>query len=239
MAADLFGDVTHAPRRLARRSWYTLPLSMLTHGAVIAAVIVIPLIAPGQLAVVRAALVFEDIDITPVVPVPPMKRTTSRRADAPSPHDHAAPTEAPPSITPEVLSPESFEPTEAEGDVHGFPGGVLLPGAGAPPEPSLADPQPAGPFRPGGRISLPRRIVAVTPIYPPIAQTARIQGTVVIDAIIGPEGDVQSARVVQSVPLLDQAALDAVRRWRYTPTLLNGVPVSVILTVSVKFTLAQ
>jgi protein TonB len=77
----------------------------------------------------------------------------------------------------------------------------------------------------------------VPPTYPPIAQSARVQGVVIIEAVIGPSGKVQDARVLRSIPLLDQAALDAVRQWEYTPTLLNGVPVPVIMTVTVNFTL--
>ena len=75
------------------------------------------------------------------------------------------------------------------------------------------------------------------PVYPQIAQSARVQGIVIIEATIGPNGKVQNARVLRSIPLLDQAALDAVRQWEYTPTLLNGVPVPVIMTVTVNFTL--
>ena len=78
----------------------------------------------------------------------------------------------------------------------------------------------------------------VAPVYPPIAQSARVQGVVIIEAMIGPNGKVQDARVLRSIPLLDQAALDAVRQWEFTPTLLNGVPVPVIMTVTVQFTLS-
>ena len=78
----------------------------------------------------------------------------------------------------------------------------------------------------------------VKPVYPPIAQSARVQGVVIIEATIGPNGKVQDARVLRSIPLLDQAALDAVRQWEFTPTLLNGVPVPVIMTVTVQFTLS-
>ena len=67
---------------------------------------------------------------------------------------------------------------------------------------------------------------------------ARIQGIVIIEATIGADGQVVNARVLRSVPLLDQAALDAVRQWQFTPTLLNGVPVPVIMTVTVTFTLS-
>jgi protein TonB len=69
-----------------------------------------------------------------------------------------------------------------------------------------------------------------------MAQSARVSGVVTIEATIGPDGKVIDAKVVRSVPLLDQAALDAVRQWEYTPTLLNGVPVPVLITVTINFT---
>jgi len=77
----------------------------------------------------------------------------------------------------------------------------------------------------------------VPPVYPPIAQSARVAGMVIIEATIGADGKVKDAKVLRSIPLLDQAALDAVRQWVFTPTLLNGVPVPVIMTVTVNFTL--
>jgi len=89
----------------------------------------------------------------------------------------------------------------------------------------------------GGDIQAPQKVHNVSPQYPQIAQSARVQGVVIIEAVIGPDGSVQEARVLRSIPLLDAAALDAVRQWRYTPTLLNGVPVPVIMTVTVNFTL--
>ena len=90
--------------------------------------------------------------------------------------------------------------------------------------------------RVGGQVRPPVRIKEVAPIYPAIAQSARVQGDVVIEATIDDQGKVADARVVKSVPLLDQAALDAVRQWEYQPSLLNGVPTAVVMTVTVKFT---
>jgi protein TonB len=103
----------------------------------------------------------------------------------------------------------------------------------APPPP----PPPQQPVRVGGNIKPPTKIKNVPPVYPPIAQSARVQGVVIIEATIGPNGRVTDARVLRSIPLLDQAALDAVKQWEFTPTLLNGVPVPVIMTVTVNFTL--
>ena len=88
----------------------------------------------------------------------------------------------------------------------------------------------------GGQIRPPVRVKEVAPVYPAIAQSARVQGDVVIEATIDEEGNVADARVVKSTPLLDQAALDAVRQWQYQPSLLNGVPTAVVTTVTVKFT---
>jgi len=108
-----------------------------------------------------------------------------------------------------------------------------------PPPPPVAAPAPQAPVRPGGQIQAPVRTQYIAPLYPAIAQAARVQGTVIIEAIIGPEGRVQDVRVLRSIPLLDQAATDAVRQWVYTPTRLNSVPVAVIMTVTVTFTLAK
>jgi TonB family protein len=89
--------------------------------------------------------------------------------------------------------------------------------------------------RVGGKIKPPTKIKDVTPVYPAIAKSARIAGAVAIEATIGPDGKVVDTRVVRSVPMLDQAALDAVRQWEYTPTLLNGKPVPVVVTVTINF----
>jgi protein TonB len=92
------------------------------------------------------------------------------------------------------------------------------------------------PLRIGGQIKAPLKIKDVKPVYPAIARSARVAGAVTIEATIGPDGKVIDAKVVRSIPLLDQAALDAVRQWEYTPTLLNGVPVPVLVTVTINFT---
>ena len=91
------------------------------------------------------------------------------------------------------------------------------------------------PVRVGGQIMPPRKIKDVTPVYPELARSARVSGAVAIEATIGADGKVIDAKVVRSVPLLDQAALDAVKQWEYLPTLLNGVPVPVLITVTVNF----
>ena len=91
--------------------------------------------------------------------------------------------------------------------------------------------------RVGGAIKAPTRIKNVDPVYPAIAQSGRVQGVVIVEATIGVNGKVTDAKILRSIPLLDAAALDAVRQWEYTPTTFNGAPVAVIMTVTVSFTL--
>ena len=89
----------------------------------------------------------------------------------------------------------------------------------------------------GGKVRPPTKTKDVKPVYPAVAQTARVQGTVIIEATIGANGKVLNTKILRSVPMLDQAALDAVKQWEYTPTRLNGVPVPVVMTVTVAFKL--
>ena len=100
-----------------------------------------------------------------------------------------------------------------------------------------APPPPPAPIRVGGVVTPPKKIYDVAPIYPTMAQAARVSGFVIIEATIGPTGDVLDAKVLRGKPWLDAAALDAVRKWRFTPTLLNGKAVAVVMTVTVDFTL--
>ena len=98
----------------------------------------------------------------------------------------------------------------------------------------LTTPQP---IRVGGAIKAPVQTKRVTPPYPPEAQAAGVQGIVIMEATIGVDGKVTDVRVLRSIPLLDKAATDAVRQFEYTPTVVNGVAVPVVMTVTVNFTL--
>ena len=97
-------------------------------------------------------------------------------------------------------------------------------------------PDPSGPMRIGGSIKEPRKIRHVPPIFPADAVAAGVEGTVVLTAVLGKDGAVKDVAVVTGVPVLNDAALNAVRLWVFTPTLLNGVPVEVAMTVTVNFT---
>lgn len=123
----------------------------------------------------------------------------------------------------------------AGGSMGGVMGGVLG-GVGAAPPP----PKPTqGRIRQGGNVQAAKLVNKVQPQYPPLARQTRISGHVLLHAIIGKNGTVQSLTVVSGHPLLIQSAMDAVRQWRYQPTLLNGEPVEVDTTIDVSFTLNQ
>jgi protein TonB len=108
------------------------------------------------------------------------------------------------------------------------------------PQDQLQDPvlDPTRGVRVGGAIKEPVKIKHVAPVYPRDAIAARVQGIVIIEALIGTDGTVIGAKVLRGVPMLDEAALEAVQQWRYTPTLLNGGPIELRMTVTVNFQLA-
>ncbi len=124
----------------------------------------------------------------------------------------------------------------AGGSMGGVLGGVIGGMGGAPPPPK---PKQTGPLRVGGNVQAARIINRVQPVYPPLARQTRISGTVRLHAIIGKDGAITQLEVMNGHPLLQQSALDAVRQWRYQPTLLNGEPVEVDTTIDVIFSLNQ
>lgn len=89
----------------------------------------------------------------------------------------------------------------------------------------------------GGRIAMPQRLVTAQPVYPTVAKIGKVQGTVDVSIVIDAGGNVEQAQVVRSVPALDAAAVDAVRKWKYSPTIVNGVAVPVTMVVHVTFAL--
>lgn len=93
------------------------------------------------------------------------------------------------------------------------------------------------PLQVGGRIAMPQRLVTTQPVYPPIARQAHVQGTVEVAIVIDATGNVERAQIVRSIPQLDNAALDAVKKWKYAPTVVNGTAVPVTMIVQVAFTM--
>ena len=93
------------------------------------------------------------------------------------------------------------------------------------------------PVRLGGEIKPPKKLYDVKPVYPPIARASRVQGVVIVEAVLDATGRVAAVRVLRSIPLLDEAALDAVKQWQFEPALVDGQPRAVLMTTTVNFKL--
>ncbi len=123
------------------------------------------------------------------------------------------------------------------GVLAGVIGGVLNTAARpVPPPPSV---KPKGPMRVGGHVRQPKVMVQVLPEYPPLARETHVQGQVKIDAVLDEQGNVIEMKIVSGHPLLYQAALDALKQWKYEPTYLNDRPIAVRLIVTINFQLGQ
>lgn len=240
MSDELFRDVVSPTVRVRSSSRYTLVVSIVVHTLVVAAVVIVPLMASGALPTVTGAGVDYVMPTVapPAPPLPPQPAVPQTQLVNPN----AAPIKPPPSIMDEQPRPPAVTSDSAIGGLPpigeptaGFGGpGVNIGARVDAPQPP-PPPQPQRPVRPGGLIREPVKTRHVAPVYPQIALAARVSGIVVIDAVIGTDGTVREARVLSGPPLLNQAALEAVRQWRYTPTTLNNVPVPVIMTVTVRF----
>jgi periplasmic protein TonB len=235
----MFSDVVDPSISVGSSRGYTVPLSIAAHTIVIGALIIVPLAAVGVLPTPASRLII--FDSIPALPAPPPVAPARGpvATTAPTTNPSAAPVVAPPDIRPEPdVQPRTRVVGEIELGAGDVPAGLFQPTAPPPPPPPPVRPAvPQAPVRPGGNIQQPVRVKDVPPVYPQLAQIARIQGVVIIEATIDVNGRVQDARVLRSIPQLDAAAVDAVRQWQYTPTLLNGMPVPVIITVTVNFRL--
>lgn len=182
-------------------------------------------------------------DYVPVIeiPRPPVgpQRAPATYGEAPqrasAPKAFVAPSEIPVEILPE---PGFFEES-SEVVPFGIPFGIPYSLDEAPAPEIVDSTAPSAPVRPGGNVRAPRKRHHVSPIYPSVALAARLQGTVVLEATIDENGNMVNLRVLESIPLLDGAAIEAVRQWKYEPTLLNGRPVPILMSVSVRFELGR
>jgi protein TonB len=222
----------------ARRRLSIFPVTIAIHVFVLLLFLAHPYLSDGELPAIWGGPVqAAPMMATPVPPSPPPPSSS-----APTPRvEPGAPVFAPDRIVRETPAPPPND---------GVPGGVPVgPGVNtgaavlgelnfsAPPP---APPVPQAPVKPvpvGGLIREPRKLVHVAPEYPEMAQRARVQGMVILEATLDVKGNVSSLRVMRSQPLLEEAAIRAVKQWRYTPTLLNGVPVPVLMTITVNFQL--
>lgn len=222
-----------------RRS-FTL-CSVIVHSIVIAAVFYAQILADGSLLPApRKPTMFDRGAVMPIevqLPRPPVARA-ARTSDAVS--ENAAPVVAPEGVANESGREGDPIPSTAGPIVGGESGPPsAIEGLGArtivPPPP----PEPPAPIRLHSGMKAPVKIADVAPVYPIIARSAHKEGVVILETVLDAQGRVESVRVLRSIPLLDQAAVDAVRQWRFTPALLNNEAVPVVMTVTVNFELRE
>jgi protein TonB len=244
MHKRLFEDLIDSDR-VAHRTQQskTVPVSLLLHLVAVALIVVVPLLASDQIPEPSSAVkafFAEPLAAPPPPPPPPPPPTRAAVAPKVQPRPvvqqdaFMAPVEVPQDIKPE----ESLDLGDGglAGVEGGVPGGVIGGVVGGLPDAPPPPPQQA--VRVGGQIKEPKKLKHVAPVYPAIATQARVQGVVILECTISPQGKVTEVKVLRGIPLLDEAAIEAVKQWVYTPTLLNGVPVPVIMTVTVNFKLS-
>jgi periplasmic protein TonB len=220
----------------------TMPIAYIIEAIIIGIAILIPLLHTQVLPKAQL-LTFLAVPPPPPPPPPPAPPAPKIVVHQVSMADlMKAPTVIPKKIA--VVHDQPHPPMSAGvvgGVAGGMPGGsaggVLggLIGSTAPPPPPKAKvPQQ---IRVGGEVEQAKLIYGPKPTYPAIAKMARIQGSVKLEALIAKDGTVQDLKVLSGSPMLVQSAMQAVRQWRYEPTMLNGIPVEVVTEIDVDFTL--
>jgi len=234
------------PEKTTGRKSATLFASIALHFALALAIAIVPLLyydsLPGQEAL--KAFFVAPLEVAPPPPPPPpppagahavAKVAPKIQTDAPQ--GFVAPIEVPNEIKPEEgldLGVEGGVPGGVEG---GVPGGVVGGVVGG--LPSEAPPPPARVVRIGGQLAQPKLIRRVEPKYPDLAVQSRVSALVILEAEVDTRGYVKTVKVLRGHPLFDDAAMEAVKQWRYQPLLLNGEPTGFILTVTINFNLQQ
>ncbi len=237
--------VVSSPNPKKTNKPWTVILSMIFQTAFLAVLILIPLIYTEALPKTMMATLLVAPPPPPPPPPPPIAQIVHVK-----PQVHLM--DAGKLVTPKVI-PKDIKiikedaPDMSAGMTGGVVGGVaggqmggviggVIGGVGAAPPP----PKPTQTrIRQGGNVTAAKLVNKVQPQYPPLARQTRISGTVRLHAIIGKNGQVEQLEVMSGHPLLVQAALDAVRQWKYQPTQLNGEPVEVDTTIDVIFSLNQ
>jgi periplasmic protein TonB len=236
--------VVSSPNPKKTNKPWTVILSMIFQVAFLAVLILIPLIYTEALPKTMMATLLVAPPPPPPPPPPPIAQIVHVK-----PQVHLM--DAGKLVTPKVIPKDIKIIKEDAPDMSGMQGGVVggvaggqmggviggvIGGVGAAPPP----PKPAQQrIRQGGQVQAAKLVNKVQPLYPPLARQTRISGTVRLHAIIAKNGSVEQLEVISGHPLLVQAALDAVRQWKYQPTTLNGENVEVDTTIDVIFSLNQ
>jgi len=235
--------MTEPEARAGRRS-ATMFASIALHSILVISVAILPLVFYDSLPSQGALKAFfvTPLEVTAPPPPPPPPPAAARAVVRTQPkvnvqqtQGFVAPIEVPTTIRPEEsldLGVEGGVPGGVEG---GVPGGVVGGVVGG--LPTEAPPPPAKVVRIGGQIAPPRKIRNVEPVYPDLAKASRVSALLILEAEVDTRGYVRAVKVLRGHPLFDEAAIEAVKQWRYQPLLLNGEPTGFILTVTLNFNL--
>jgi len=251
----MFEQATLASGPAGKRVWTTF-LGVTAQVMLLGGAILVPMIWPQIMPHAQLLATF----LPPVPPGPPPKgdlakqRTTARVVPRAEFHGFIAPAHIPTRVTLIDDAPAASYVTgvpngDPRGSEQGIPGAFFrdLPANAVrvepPAVPVVAPPKPASPpeepkrFRQGGQVQLGRLIRKLEPSYPSLARTARVSGTVQLEAVVGTDGRVRDVKVLNGSPLLARAAVDAVSQWVYEPSRLNGELVEIIANIAVTFKL--
>jgi protein TonB len=236
----MFNDLLESTlmKKKTNKSW-SVALSTVVQTMIMGVLVLVPLIHTEALP----KTMLSTILVAPPSPPPPPEqpaRTTVRQV----PRSFRNGVMVAPKVIPGFvdMTPEPELPPEEPGSrttnsiFDNIPGQGIL-GNNGPALPSAPKIAPPTRVKQGGNVTAASVISQARPLYPALAMQARIQGNVVLHAIIDKDGRVAQLEVISGHPLLVQAALDAVKQWRYRPTLLNGDPVEVDTTITVTFTM--
>ena len=258
MDRQLFNNLSPPTTRTRKKQTIFIVLSFTVHLVLFAGFMFLP--PPKKTVVSEPKLIVTTINFYSEPSLPPSlppKGALSPKESSPkiktiepekpsSQPEKPVPTEAPGILKPELQNPPSISPGSTGppgppappnttiGSESGKPGGKIEIVQGL--EITGGSVNPLGPFRPGGNVKDPVRIYYVEPAYPKAAIAAKIEGTVILEAVIGKDGKIKNVKIIKSLnPLLDQTAVEAIRQWRYTPSTLAGRPIEILLTVIFNF----
>ena len=239
----MFQDALFIPDRHLRAKAAALPAAALIHAVALALLVTVPLLRVGDLPEVGFTNVVL-IPAPPATPLPPPKARTGNPGSRIGKKPAAAAVDGwrvVPVAIPNGIVEEGLGADGAEGGIDGgvdygaggdlpanLEGGLLYRLVGEPVEPVV---------RAAGEVKPPKLVRRIEPDYPEIARQARVEGAVILEATTDVFGRVTGVRVLCSIPLLDAAAVDAVRQWVYEPMVINGRPRPVTFTVTVSFVL--
>ena len=241
----MFDLITGKARRLPSHSTLPIVISTTAQAAAAVAVMVAALLVAEQVPKVPTMLAFvaPTPSPPPAPPPPPAQRSASvkpvtRAEPVLSTRQDVVPVDEARSTEPETTGRPTFDDGVAGGIEGGIPGGIAGGLVGGLPEPPPPPPVPEAPppIRIGGKIQSPKLLHRVEPFYPPVAVSARLQGLVILEALVDRDGTVVDVKVLRSAgSVLDREALTAVRQWRYAPLVLNGQRLLFVVTVILSF----